>query len=181
MQRNRNIRFCNKSAVKPARTARSIRSSESTGVPAEGAFEDYRLTFRLLRQLLGGVLAPFDLLVSGFLALKLADQGPTRVGSLSTYLGISPAATTELIDRLEARRLLHRVRDPADRRAILLALTSTGRALLQQAKMSYAHFLESIVREMDPEDLAALRRGSHALFLILVRHSAPDVPTKGGG
>ena len=133
----------------------------------EGPLEDYRVTFRLLRQLLGEVLSPFELLVSDYLALKFSAESPIRPGALSGCLGISPAATTELIDRLESRGFLQRERDPQDRRASRIALTLSGRKMLSEAKTAYSQFLVSVQQEMDPLDLAALERGARGLHEVL--------------
>lgn len=56
----------------------------------------------------------------------LVDQ-PRSAGELSRGSGLSLAATTDLIDRLEQRGLVRRMRDPADRRRVLVEMTERGR------------------------------------------------------
>ncbi len=53
-------------------------------------------------------------------------DGPRTAGALATATGLRPAATTALIDRLEARGLVERVRDEADRRRVLVRMTDDG-------------------------------------------------------
>jgi DNA-binding MarR family transcriptional regulator len=53
-------------------------------------------------------------------------DGPKTAGQLAQAAGISTAATTTLLDRLEARGLLRRVRDVADRRKVLVEMTERG-------------------------------------------------------
>ena len=55
----------------------------------------------------------------------LAD-GPKTAGVLATAIGLRPAATTALIDRLEAKGLVERVRDEHDRRRVLVRMTEDG-------------------------------------------------------
>ena len=55
----------------------------------------------------------------------LAD-GPKTAGELSAGTGLSSAATTTLIDRLEARGFARRVADPTDRRRVLVEMTPEG-------------------------------------------------------
>ena len=55
----------------------------------------------------------------------LAD-GPKTAGVLATATGLRPAATTALIDRLEAKGLVERVRDEHDRRRVLVRMTEEG-------------------------------------------------------
>jgi DNA-binding MarR family transcriptional regulator len=55
----------------------------------------------------------------------LAD-GPKTAGELSTGTGLSSAATTTLIDRLERRGLVQRISDSSDRRRVLVEMTPEG-------------------------------------------------------
>src|SRR5256885_6463795 len=57
----------------------------------------------------------------------LAD-GPKTAGELSSGTGLSAAATTTLIDRLEIKGFAQRVRDPGDRRKVLVEMTPDGAA-----------------------------------------------------
>jgi DNA-binding MarR family transcriptional regulator len=53
-------------------------------------------------------------------------DGPKSAGVLATATGLRPAATTALLDRLEARGLVERVRDDGDRRKVLVRMTDEG-------------------------------------------------------
>jgi DNA-binding MarR family transcriptional regulator len=55
----------------------------------------------------------------------LVDR-PRSVGELSRATGLSSAATTTLVDRLEAKGFVRRVRDPDDRRKVLVEMTPEG-------------------------------------------------------
>ena len=57
----------------------------------------------------------------------LAD-GPKTAGQLSKAIGLRPAATTALIDRLVAKGLIERVPDDIDRRQVLVQMTEEGHA-----------------------------------------------------
>jgi DNA-binding MarR family transcriptional regulator len=54
-------------------------------------------------------------------------DGPKAAGELSAGTGLSSAATTTLIDRLERKGFVQRVRDPGDRRRVLVEMTPQGR------------------------------------------------------
>lgn len=60
-------------------------------------------------------------------------------GRLSVAVGLRPAATTTLIDRLERRGLVRRVRSVDDRRQVLVEMTSEGAA---QAWAAYGPLVE---------------------------------------
>lgn len=77
----------------------------------------------------------FDDAVGRLLGLNPTDlrgldwlvDGPKSAGDLSTGTGLSSAATTTLIDRLERKGFVQRVHDPADRRRVLVEMTAAGR------------------------------------------------------
>lgn len=56
-------------------------------------------------------------------------DGPMSAGELAAATGLSSAATTTLVDRLEAKGFVRRVGDSADRRRVLVELTVNGRDL----------------------------------------------------
>jgi DNA-binding MarR family transcriptional regulator len=64
--------------------------------------------------------------------LDVLSEGPRRAGDVARGTGLSSSATTTLLDRLEARDLVHRVRDPSDRRQVLIELTERGQRLVAQ-------------------------------------------------
>ncbi|MCC2308857.1 MarR family winged helix-turn-helix transcriptional regulator [Cellulomonas chengniuliangii] len=57
----------------------------------------------------------------------LVDE-PRTAGQLASATGLRPAATTALIDRLERKGLVERVRSATDRRHVLVQMTDAGRA-----------------------------------------------------
>src|SRR5919109_442954 len=76
----------------------------------------------------------FDDMVAERLGLNRTDlrcldwlfDGPKSAGQLAAATGLSSAATTTLLDRLERRGLVQRVRDTADRRKVLVEMTELG-------------------------------------------------------
>jgi DNA-binding MarR family transcriptional regulator len=53
-------------------------------------------------------------------------DGPKSAGELRRGTGLSSAATTTLIDRLERKGYAQRVRDPSDRRRVMVEMTPWG-------------------------------------------------------
>jgi DNA-binding MarR family transcriptional regulator len=63
----------------------------------------------------------------------LARIGQTNPGALAKHVALSQGTVTGIVDRLLARQLVTRERNPRDRRQVTLAITSAGRALVEQA------------------------------------------------
>jgi DNA-binding MarR family transcriptional regulator len=78
--------------------------------------------------------AAFDDEVGRLLSVNPADlrcldwlsEGRMSAGELSRATGLSSAATTSMIDRLERKGFVRRVRSEADRRQVLVEMTEEG-------------------------------------------------------
>jgi DNA-binding MarR family transcriptional regulator len=95
----------------------------------------------------------------------LAMSGPLTTGELVQHLGLSKAATTELIDRLVARNLVARMPDERDRRKVFIWLTDSGRSLAEKGPRVLADdTLAQAMSRMQPEDRSALIHGLQTLL-----------------
>ena len=99
------------------------------------------------------------------LAVKGMPEGvEATVGTIAERLQTQHHSTVELVDRMENRGLVRRLRSAGDRRRVLVSLTARGEALL--ARLSAVHRAE--VRSIGPRLLRALEHivtdveGSHA-------------------
>lgn len=82
-------------------------------------------------------LAPLDVtaaqyIIMGHLAHKLADSA----SQLCKGISYDPGAMTRMIDRLEAKGFIRRVRCADDRRAVNLELTAEGMAVFPRLRVS---------------------------------------------
>lgn len=85
-----------------------------------------RAHFRAHREFLTG-LAPIGIEPRHYGSMRvLRTIGPVTQGQLAALLDVSPATVVQMVDHLEAAGLVARERDPADRRAYRLHLTSAG-------------------------------------------------------
>ena len=76
-------------------------------------------------------LRPWNINQSQAAALSvLAQHGPQRMSHLARFLLQQTQTTTDLVDRLERRDLVRRIRHETDRRVVLVEITAEGRALL---------------------------------------------------
>lgn len=66
-----------------------------------------------------------DLLALRYILTAYQDQRTVGPKELTTYLGISSASTTVLLDRLEKAGRIHRESSPFDRRALILVPVAT--------------------------------------------------------
>ncbi|MDQ0330534.1 MULTISPECIES: MarR family winged helix-turn-helix transcriptional regulator [Phyllobacteriaceae] len=64
--------------------------------------------------------------------LSLLHRGPQSAGAIAVVTGLTPAAVTALIDRLEARGYVTRTRSLEDRRKVMVEATETTLRLSQR-------------------------------------------------
>jgi DNA-binding MarR family transcriptional regulator len=76
---------------------------------------------------------------------------------LAREYGIDASAVTRLIDRLEKRGLLSRVRSSEDRRAVHLALTEEGYALAARLPEIFTGVLDKVLVGFTPEEVGFLK------------------------
>lgn len=104
----------------------------------------------------GGGLTPHQ--QRALLSLHRHAEEGVRVSGLAEHLGITPRSATEVADALEAAGLLTRSPDHADRRAVLLRLSTQGRRRAEQVRVHRTEAAERAVSRLDPADRRELRR-----------------------
>ena len=60
----------------------------------------------------------------------LADRQSARLQELAAHAGITPSTATRILDALERRGVVERIRSDEDRRAVAVSLTIDGRQLV---------------------------------------------------
>jgi DNA-binding MarR family transcriptional regulator len=125
------------------------------GAPDDAAARLYVAIGRLVRMLRRTGTA--DVGPGAFSALAaLNAAGPLRPGDLAAREGVSPPTMTRIIASLEAAGLAERADDPQDRRAVLVAATAAGSALIQGESYARSSALRRRVAGLAPADRAAL-------------------------
>jgi DNA-binding MarR family transcriptional regulator len=86
----------------------------------------------------------------------LERHGELPMSRLAEMLDISMSAATGLVDRMEERGFVERVRVPEDRRIVLAQITVTGRRMLDDAELVRTELIERVLDELDPAQMAGV-------------------------
>jgi DNA-binding MarR family transcriptional regulator len=114
---------------------------------------------RRLRETSQETLAPWDITPSHLRALRVLKRQETmRLSELSDRLQIAPRSATEVVDALETRGLVRRLRDPGDRRATLVEVTDRGAAVLDAIRAARGTETERAFGRLSETDRADLAR-----------------------
>jgi DNA-binding MarR family transcriptional regulator len=82
-----------------------------------------------------------------------------RLSDLNEAVLLSQPALSRLVDRLDARGLVSRCADPADRRGVLVTLTDAGAAAQQRTGARHARSVERRMRAaLTPDDMRSLQQ-----------------------
>jgi DNA-binding MarR family transcriptional regulator len=83
--------------------------------------------------------------------MRLHYGGSCGISEVGDHLGITNAATSQMVQRLVEQGLLERTEDAHDRRVKQLALTASGRALIEQAIEARRRWLEDLTTALPAE------------------------------
>ncbi|HEU5048554.1 MAG TPA: MarR family transcriptional regulator [Rickettsiales bacterium] len=90
------------------------------------------------------LLANHDVTMPQIICLDtLTDKGAMTVSSLASTIHLTPSTTVGIIDRLEKKGFVKRMRDSTDRRAVFVEVTNEGREFM----ISSPHLLHNRLRD----------------------------------
>ncbi|CAN0620294.1 Transcriptional regulator, MarR family [Burkholderia multivorans] len=81
----------------------------------------------------------------------------STAAELAREYGIDASAVTRLLDRVEKRGLLSRVRSIEDRRVVRLELTDEGRAIAERLPDIFCGVLDQLLAGFTPEEIGFLK------------------------
>lgn len=90
----------------------------------------------------------------------LERHGDMPMSRLADMIDVSVSNATGLIDRMEERGYLDRIRVPDDRRVVLVRLSDAGRKLLDDIEMLRTEMLRTVLDRLDPDQLDGLARAT---------------------
>ena len=119
------------------------------------------LRFHVSKQRLAGT----DITSRMLWALQhLASVGPSTLGELAQASGVKKSTMTELVDRLETKGYVGRMRDERDARRVFVGLTPSGERRARRAPSVLADdALRAALARMTADERTALVRGLRAL------------------
>lgn len=101
----------------------------------------------------------------------LASRGPQGVASLAQALGVTPPTASRLCERLVRKGLVRRRTDRHDRRQVRVALSASGRQLVDAVTERRRDEITQLLASIDPS-----ARGSLAAGLRQLSEAAGEVP-----
>jgi DNA-binding MarR family transcriptional regulator len=98
--------------------------------------------------------------------LTILEDGPLPMSRLADALDVSVASATGIVDRMEDRKLVERLSDPADRRRVLVHATRRGSGVFEALSRERRTRLRPILERMSDDELASFLTGLRAVGRI---------------
>ena len=117
----------------------------------------------VVRSHLDNLLRPAGLTALQYTALTVLERHPDMsAAQLARNSFVTAQSMADMITALEGRGLIERHRDQADRRRLVVALTSAGRELLDDYRDQVTALEERMLAGLSGGETSQLRRSLHA-------------------
>jgi DNA-binding MarR family transcriptional regulator len=120
------------------------------------------LLTRLLVAHLGGTWSRTEVSL-----LNTLSYGPRRITELAAFERLAQPTMTQLVKRLEQSGLVTRERQPDDARVVLVDLTETGRAAVEDLRAQASAALATCLAEMPDDQVEALAAATETLAQLV--------------
>lgn len=137
----------------------TVQTSLPLDVTARDLQRELRELFRHIVRTDRAVAEDAPLTATQRLALsELADAGPMRLHELAARMGTTPATASRSVDALVTAKLVQRVADRADRRALRIDVTRRGRARIERRRTEATRALAPALARLPERDRTELVR-----------------------
>ena len=120
--------------------------------------KDLRYISVILKQKGRELLADYANTPPQFIGLQwLFEEGDMTIGELSTKMFLACSTTTDLIDRMEKKELVERVKDPKDRRVVRIHLLKKGEIIINEVIKKRQEYLQDVFGDFSEQDAMALK------------------------
>jgi DNA-binding MarR family transcriptional regulator len=115
---------------------------------------NFREAFAELRCLGSERMHRADISMTHFHLLSMLERhGSITMSRIAELLDVSVSNATGLIDRIEERGLVERVRVPTDRRVVHVQLTDKGRQQLHEIELFKEDMINAVLARLDEREL----------------------------
>ncbi|MBS4208917.1 MarR family transcriptional regulator [Bacillus sp. FJAT-50079] len=120
--------------------------------------KDLRYISVIIKQKGRELLTDYAITPPQFIALQwLFEEGDMTIGELSNKMYLACSTTTDLIDRMEKKELVMRVRDPKDRRVVRIHLLEIGKKIIDEVIQKRQKYLHDILVDFSADEVMNLK------------------------
>lgn len=106
--------------------------------------------------------------------LALHEYGPLSLSRLAKYILVKPSTVTGIIDRLEQKKLVTRMRSSLDRRVITIELTERGKLFVAAAPPPIPKPIAEGLQKLSPAETQHIVKSLSTLVAMLEEDTTND-------
>ncbi|MBW8350245.1 MarR family transcriptional regulator [Bacillus sp. IITD106] len=130
--------------------------------------KDLRYISAIIKQKGRVLLTDFSITPPQFIALQwLFEEGDMTIGELSNKMYLACSTTTDLIDRMEKKELVMRVKDPKDRRVVRIHLLDKGEKIIDEVIMKRQDYLQDVLNDFTADEVLTLKDNLSRLHSVM--------------
>jgi DNA-binding MarR family transcriptional regulator len=99
--------------------------------------------------------------------LSSLEDGARRITELAATEALAQPTITQLVDKLEARSLVGRRRDPEDGRVVLVEITAAGRKELEDLRIEVRATMREALADLPDAELTELSHAAETLESLI--------------
>ncbi len=111
-------------------------------------------------------------LLQAYALAHLFFKGPLKMSELCEHMMVSPAAGSQLIDRLEKLEMVERISEPGDRRVRMIVMLDKGKNFVQENFRFSQKWMTEIPANISPEQVAQITE----VLSVLMQSSGSNNP-----
>jgi DNA-binding MarR family transcriptional regulator len=111
-------------------------------------------------------------LLQAYALAHLFFKGPLKMSELCEHMMVSPAAGSQLIDRLEKLEMVERISEPGDRRVRKIVVLDKGKNFVQENFRFSQRWMTEIPANISPEQVAQITK----VLSMLMQSSGSNNP-----
>lgn len=151
-------------------------TSESARIIINKTEDDYgRVIIRLFRKIMQNLdthsrllLKEYDLTIPQVMCLyEVFEKGATTVAVLAEHIHLTPSTLIGILDRLEEKKFVKRVRDGVDRRAVYVNITAKGHKFVTDTPYLLHNRLRGDLNALPKSKQIAIAESLNAVLQLL--------------
>ncbi|GGH83688.1 DNA-binding MarR family transcriptional regulator [Pullulanibacillus pueri] len=124
-----------------------------------------RLISSVIKETGRQMLKEYNLSPPQFIALQwISEKNGITIGELSSFMYFPFSTTTDLVDRIEEREFVKRVRDENDKRLVRIYLLPKGEESIKAVIRKRQEYLNTKFADFTEEEIAQFQDGLNKLY-----------------
>jgi DNA-binding MarR family transcriptional regulator len=115
-----------------------------------------------------------------YILMYIGMKSSKKMSELAKTFSIAKSNVTVLVDAMEKKRFLRRVRDAGDRRVVKVELTSKGKETFELTVKNFEKVIDAVMKKIPEEDLEVISDGFFRMVKIFNASALIDLGKQKG-